>query len=82
MCGNDDSGNSMPETGKIGQAIERLADIRRFGGASSEIMVFESEQRSTTTAHAERRILSFVDSGAKQIARHFTVARYLLPNYS
>ena len=82
MCGNNGNGNSMPEIGESSQAVECLADIRRRDGASSGIVVFDSEQRSTTTAHAERRILSFVDSGAKQIARHFTVARYLLPNYS
>ena len=45
MYGNDDGGNSMPEPGKAGQAIECLADIRLRGGTSSGILVFESEQR-------------------------------------
>jgi hypothetical protein len=47
----------MPETGKIGQAIERLADIRRFGGASSEIMVFESEQLGGGNEQGKKRSL-------------------------
>jgi hypothetical protein len=45
MCGNDDRGNSMPESGKLSQAIECLADIRKLGGSSSGIVVFDSEQR-------------------------------------
>jgi hypothetical protein len=35
----------MPESGKVGQAIECLADIRKRGGTSSGIVVFDSEQR-------------------------------------
>ena len=42
----------MPERRKRAQAIECLADIRKRGGTSSGIMVFDSEQRDTTTAHA------------------------------
>jgi len=53
MCGKQ-CGNSMPETGKQAQATECLADIRKLGGASSGIVVFDSEQRGATTAHAER----------------------------
>jgi hypothetical protein len=34
----------MPESGKPAQAIECLADIRKFGGASSAILVFDSGQ--------------------------------------
>jgi hypothetical protein len=34
----------MPESGKPAQAIECLADIRKFGGASSATLVFDSEQ--------------------------------------
>jgi hypothetical protein len=45
MCGNNNSGNSMPESGKLSQAIECLIDIRKFGGASSGIVVFGSEQQ-------------------------------------
>jgi hypothetical protein len=43
----------MPESGKPAQAIECLADIRKFGGASSATLVFDSEHLGTTTAHAE-----------------------------
>lgn len=46
MCGNNDSGNSMPEPGKSSQAVECLADIRRRGAASSLILVFDSGQLS------------------------------------
>ena len=45
MCGNNDSGNSMPESGKAAQAVECLADIRKRSGTSSGILVFKSEQR-------------------------------------
>ena len=34
----------MPESGKAAQAVECLADIRKRGGASSAILVFDSEQ--------------------------------------
>jgi len=44
----------MPESGRVVQAVECLADIRKFGGASSGIMVFDSEQPGATTAHAAR----------------------------
>ena len=44
MCGNKDSGNSMPESAKAVQAVECLADIRERGGTSSGIVVFDSEQ--------------------------------------
>jgi hypothetical protein len=44
MCGNNDSGNSMPESRKAVQAVECLADIRRRGGASSVALVFDSGQ--------------------------------------
>jgi hypothetical protein len=46
MCGNNDSGNSMPESGKSSQAIECLADIRKDAVASSAILVFDSGQLS------------------------------------
>lgn len=45
MCGNKDSGNSMPESAKAVQAVECLADIRERGGTSSGIVVFDFEQR-------------------------------------
>ncbi len=60
--GNNDGGNSMPESGKQAQAIECLADIRKLGGASSGIVVFDSEQRGTTTAHAAHDPLIAWDS--------------------
>jgi hypothetical protein len=46
MFGNKDSGNSMPERGKRAQAVECLADIRKFGGVSSGMVVFDSGQLS------------------------------------
>lgn len=52
MCGNDDSGNSMPEIGKSPQAVECLADIRRQSGASSGIVVFDSGQLGAGSEHA------------------------------
>lgn len=51
MCGNNDIGNSMPESGKAAQAVERLADIRRRNGVSSKIVVFDFGQPGATTAH-------------------------------
>jgi hypothetical protein len=57
MCGNKDSGNSMPESAKAVQAVECLVDIRERGGRSSGIVVFDFEQRGTTTAHEVRRTL-------------------------
>jgi len=44
----------MPESAKAVQAVECLADIRERGGTSSGIVVFDSEQRGTTAAHAAR----------------------------
>ena len=49
MCGNNDSGNSMPESGKTAKAIECLANIRGRSGASSEIVVFDSEHLNAET---------------------------------
>jgi hypothetical protein len=39
------------------QAVECLADIRKDGGVSSVVLLFDSEQRGTTTAHAARMTL-------------------------
>jgi hypothetical protein len=57
MCGNNDSGNSMPESRKAIQAIEWLIDIRGRGVGSSGFLVFDSgrlsggnEQESSTAA--------------------------------
>ena len=56
--GNNDRGNSMPEMGKQAQAIECLADIRKLGGASSRIPVFDSEQLSDGNEQGEHHSLS------------------------
>jgi hypothetical protein len=71
MCGNNDIGNSMPESGKTRQAVECLADIRRQNGASSKIVVFDSGQRGATTAHAEcYDSFNSVQSNSPQAAKH------------
>jgi hypothetical protein len=44
----------MPESREPAQALECLADIRKFGGASSGILVFDSGQLGATTAQAAR----------------------------
>ena len=59
----------MPEMGNQAQAVECLADIRKRGGASSGIMVFDSEQRDTTTAHAAHDPLIARDSGERDSKR-------------
>jgi len=61
----------MPESGKPSQAVECLVDIRRRGGTSSGIVVFDSEQRGTTTAHAARYDpFSSLQSNSPQAAKY------------
>ena len=68
----------MPERRKGAQAVECLADIRKRGGASSGILVFESEQRDATTAHAAR-VMTLL---APWSLTSHTARKYLLPNNS
>ena len=77
MCGSNDSGNSMPESGKPSQAIECLADIRRLRGRGSVFLVFDSEQRDTTTAHA-----AHYDSFTLPESNFSQVAKYSFPKDS
>ena len=66
MCGNNDSGNSMPEIGKDPQAVECLADIRRRSGASSEILVFDFEQLGAGSEHAVHYPFNSLESNSPQ----------------
>jgi len=77
MCGSNDSGNSMPESDDPSQTVECLADIRKRGGTSSGIMVFDSEQRGTTTAHA-----AHYDSFTLPESNFSQVAKYSFPKDS
>lgn len=69
MCGNNDSGNSMPEQGKKVQAVECLVDIRKGAVASSLILVFDSGQLSGGNEQ-EKRPASFSKSGGAAKKAH------------
>ena len=59
----------MPEMGNQAQAVECLADIRRRRGRGSVFLVFDSEQRDTTTAHAAYDPLIAWDSDERDSKR-------------
>jgi hypothetical protein len=59
MCGSNDNGNSMPESGKPAQAVECLADIRWRSSASSVVLVFDSEQRDGGNEQESSAFLEF-----------------------
>ena len=56
MCGNNDSGNSMPESGKAAQTVECLIDIRNRGAGSSGFLVFDSGQLSGGNEQEKRHV--------------------------